>query len=261
MNETIVIKNLVKTFKLSKKQMLINRTKEPIKVAVDDISFSTYKGEIFGLLGPNGAGKTTTLRCVATLIKPDSGEILVDGHPWEDDVAIKKKIAFLTNELKLEEQFTPNYLFDYFSSFHGMADSDIQRRKEELFTRFGIDQFKEVKIGELSTGMKQKISIVISLVHDPEIIIFDEPTNGLDVLTAKTVTDYLQELRDQGKTIIISTHIMNLVEKLCDRVGIIINGKLTLCDRVDNVLKMHPDTDIEGVFFKLYSEVNNNEYI
>lgn len=260
MRETITIKNLVKTFKLSKKQMHINRTNEPIKVAVNDISFSTYPGEIFGLLGPNGAGKTTTLRCIATLIKPDSGEILVDGHPWEDDVNIKKKIAFLTNELKLEEQFTPNYLYDYFSSFHNISENEVKARKEVLFKKFGIDAFSEVKIGELSTGMKQKISIVISLVHDPEIIIFDEPTNGLDIITAKTVTDYLIELRNQGKTIIISTHIMNLVEKICDRVGIIINGKLTLCDRVDNVLNMYPDTDIEGVFFKLYSEVENNEY-
>jgi len=261
MKETITIKNLIKTFKLSKKQMHINRTKDSLKVAVNDISFATYPGEIFGLLGPNGAGKTTTLRCIATLIKPDSGEIIVDGHPWEDDVQIKKKIAFLTNELKLEEQFTPNYLYDYFSSFHEIAEDDVQKRKEMLFKKFGIDQFSEVKIGELSTGMKQKISIVVSLVHNPDIIIFDEPTNGLDVITAKTVTDYLMELRNEGKTIIISTHIMNLVEKICDRVGIIIDGKLSLCDRVENVLKKYPNTDIEGVFFKLYSEVEHNEYI
>lgn len=256
---TIAIKNLTKTFKLSNKQMKINQTNNPLKVAVDDISFSTYKGEIFGLLGPNGAGKTTTLRCIATLIKPDSGEIIVDGYPLSEDVAIKKKIAFLTNELKLEEQFTPNYLFRYFSSFHNLEEEQIESRKDHLFKKFGIDTFQEVKIGELSTGMKQKISIVISLVHDPDIIIFDEPTNGLDIITAKTVTDYLKELRAAGKTIIISTHIMNLVEKLCDRVGIIINGKLSLCDTVENVLKAHPGTDIEGIFFKLYSEVNSNE--
>lgn len=261
MQETIIIKNLVKTFKLSKKQMKINKSNDPVKVAVDDISFSTYKGEIFGLLGPNGAGKTTTLRCVATLIKPDSGEIIVDGHTLDDHINIKKKIAFLTNELKLEEQFTPNYLFGYFSSFHNIDEETINERRNSLFKRFGIDTFQEVKIGELSTGMKQKISIALSLVHDPDIIIFDEPTNGLDVITAKTVTDYLLELRDQGKTIIISTHIMNLVEKMCDRVGIIIDGKLTLCDTVENVLKMYPGEDIEGVFFKLYSEVSNEEYI
>lgn len=259
MQETIIVKDLYKSFKLSKKQMKINKTDNPLIVAVNGVSFSTYRGEIFGLLGPNGAGKTTTLRCIATLINPDSGDITVDGVNINDDVAIKKRIAFLTNELKLEEQFTPNYLFDYFASFHGLDQEFIQKRKADLFERFGITKFQEVKIGELSTGMKQKISIVISIVHDPDIIIFDEPTNGLDILTAKVVTDYLTELKEQGKTIIISTHIMNLVERLCDRVGIIINGKLTLCDTVENILKDNPGCDIEGVFFKLYSEVMANE--
>lgn len=259
MDKTIEIKNISKTFKLSKKQMKIDRTDNPLKVAVDDISFSTYKGEIFGLLGPNGAGKTTTLRCVATLIKPDEGEIFVEGINVNEDVLVKRKIAFLTNELKLEEQFTPNYLFDYFSSFHNIEKEVVQMRKKELFDRFDITKFSEVKIGELSTGMKQKVSIVISLVHNPEIIIFDEPTNGLDVLTAKVVLDYLEELRSQGKTIIISTHIMSLVEKVCDRVGIIIDGKLTLCDTVENVLKMYPGMDIEEIFFNLYSEVYKDE--
>lgn len=254
--ESIVIKNLYKTFRLSKKQMKIDKVDEPIKVAVDNISFETYKGEIFGLLGPNGAGKTTTLRCIATLIKPDSGTITIDGVGLEDEVGVKKKIAFLTNELKLEEQFTPNYLFEYFSRFHNIDNEIMLERRTSLFEKFGIDKFSEVKIGELSTGMKQKVSIAISLVHDPDIIIFDEPTNGLDVITAKTVTDYLLELKEFGKSIIISTHIMNLVEKICDRVGIIIDGKLTLCDRVDKLLDDHPNMDIEDIFFKLYNEVN-----
>lgn len=261
MQESIVIKDLHKRFHLSKKQMKINKTNNPYKVAVDGISFTTYKGEIFGLLGPNGAGKTTTLRCIATLIKADQGSILVDGISIEDEVNIKRKIAFLTNELKLEEQFTPNYLYDYFSKFHNLDQGTMEQRKKYLFSKFGIEQFAEVKIGELSTGMKQKVSIAVSLVHDPEIIIFDEPTNGLDVITAKTVTDYLLELREQGKSIIISTHIMNLVEKICDRVGIIIDGKLTLCDSVENVLKSHPNADIEEIFFNIYNEVNHEEHL
>ncbi len=258
MEATIIVKDLTKTFKLSKKQMKIDKADNNLKVAVNNISFSAYEGEIFGLLGPNGAGKTTALRCIATLIKPDKGDIEV-ARIKDDEVEIKKKIAFLTNELKLEEQFTPNYLFDYFASFHELEPKFVKDRKNELFKRFGIDEFKEVKIGELSTGMKQKVSIVIALVHDPEIIIFDEPTNGLDVLTAKVVTDYLLELKDKGKTIIVSTHIMSLVEKICDRVGIIINGKMVLSDTVSNVLSMYPNTDIEGVFFKLYSEEYANE--
>jgi sodium transport system ATP-binding protein len=257
MQETISVKNITKTFKLSKKQMKINQTNEALKVAVSNLSFSTYEGEIFGLLGPNGAGKTTTLRCIATLIKPDEGEITVNGIDVSFDVEIKKSIAFLTNELKLEEQFTPNYLFDYFSRLHNIDEDVAKVRKQQLFDRFEISKFAEVKIGELSSGMKQKVSIVISLVHDPKIIIFDEPTNGLDVITAKTVTDYLLELRLQGKTIIISTHIMNLVEKLCDRVGIIIDGKLRVCDSVETVLSQYPGKDIEEIFFNIYDEVNN----
>lgn len=256
MKESIIIKDLNKTFILSKKQMRIEKTKNSKKVAVDGISFTTFKGEIFGLLGPNGAGKTTTLRCISTLIKPDSGSITVDGIDVSDEVNVKRKIAFLTNELKLEEQFTPNYLYNYFSKFHNLSEKSIEERKHFLFKKFGIDKFAEVKIGELSTGMKQKVSLVISLVHDPDIIIFDEPTNGLDVITAKAVTDYLLELKEQGKSIIISTHIMNLVEKICDRVAIIIDGKITLCDSVDNILKSYPNSDIEEVFFKIYNEVH-----
>jgi sodium transport system ATP-binding protein len=260
MKETIVVNNIKKTFLLSKKQRKIEQTNELKKVAVDGLSFKTYQGEIFGLLGPNGAGKTTTLRCVSTLIKPDKGTITVDGISIEDEVAIKKKIAFLTNELKLEEQFTPNYLYDYFSNLHKLEENFVQKRKDYLFKKFGIDKFKEVKIGELSTGMKQKVSIVVSLVHDPDIIIFDEPTNGLDVITAKTVINFLLELKKQGKTIIISTHIMNLVEKICDRVGIIIDGKMTICDSVQNILNKYPNSDIEDIFFNIYNEVHNEEH-
>ncbi|MFA6611733.1 MAG: ABC transporter ATP-binding protein, partial [Bacilli bacterium] len=171
MEKTLIVENLTKTFRLSKKQMRLDKTTNNLKVAVNDISFYTNKGEIFGLLGPNGAGKTTTLRCVATLIKPDKGSITVKGIDVKEEVSIKKKIAFLTNELKLDEQFTPNYLFNYFSYFHNIDSDTVEKRKKELFEKFGIHQFAEVKIGELSTGMKQKVSIVMSLVHDPEIII------------------------------------------------------------------------------------------
>lgn len=252
--ETIIVKNLKKTFHLSKKQMRINQTKDPLKVAIDDISFSTYSGEIFGLLGANGAGKTTTLRCISTLIKQDEGEVYVLGINNKNDLEVKKKICFLTNEIKLEEQFTPNYMFRYFSRFHGLDEETIEKRRLELFTKFDVDKFAETKIGELSSGMKQKVSIAVSLVNDPEIIIFDEPTNGLDVVTAKVVTDYLKEMRDKGKTIVISTHIMSIVEKLCDRVGIIIDGKIEICDTVENVLMNNPGNDLEEVFFNLYTK-------
>ena len=129
-------------------------------------------------------------------------------------------------------------------------------RKQKMFERFGIDKFAEVKVANLSTGMKQKLSLVISLVHDPEVIIFDEPTNGLDVLTARTVTDYLQELRAEGKTIILSTHIFSLVERLCDRVGVIIDGRLVACGALDEVCD---GMSIEDRFFNMYKEVKGGE--
>ena len=127
---------------------------------------------------------------------------------------------------------------------------------EELFKIFGVDKFQEVKIGDLSTGMKQKVSIVVSLIHNPDIVIFDEPTNGLDVLTAKVVTDYLEHLAKAGKTVIISTHIMSLAQKICDRVGIIINGKMIVNDKLDNILDKFHSNDLEDIFFELYKEVS-----
>lgn len=253
MQEILVVDNLTKTFKLSRKQQRIEKTDKPLKVAVDKLSFTAYKGEIFGLLGPNGAGKTTTLRMLATLIKPDSGNAVVDGkNIVTEDGEVRKKIGFLTSELKLEDFFTPNYIYDFFSDLYGVEPALRDARKKELFEKFGIDKFAEVKVANLSTGMKQKISLVISIVHDPELLIFDEPTNGLDVLTAKVVTDFLQELRNQGKTIILSTHIFSLVEKLCDRVGVIIDGRLVALDTLKNLTV---EKNIEQVFFDLYASV------
>lgn len=257
MNKLLEVNDLVKTFKLSKKQQKIEKTNVKVKTAVDHLSFSAFEGEIYGLLGPNGAGKTTTLRILSALIKADSGDALVDGVSVKDNPnEVHRKIGFLTSELKLEDFFTPNYLYDYFSNLHQVDKEVANERKERLFKKFGIDQFREVKVAELSTGMKQKISLVISIVHNPNIIIFDEPTNGLDIITAKTVTDFLLDLKEEGKTIILSTHIFSLVEKLCDRVGIIINGHMVYEDTLESVQK---DGSLEALFFKLYEEEGEME--
>lgn len=252
MEEILHVENLKKTFKLSRKQQAIEKTNLKKKIAVNNISFNSYKGEVFGLLGPNGAGKTTTLRMLSTLIKPDEGDAIVNGASvCSEPEKVRSKIGFLTSELKLEEFFTPNYLFDFFSELHGVSEETRKKRKEELFKKFGIEKFAEVKVSDLSTGMKQKVSLVISIVHDPDIIIFDEPTNGLDVLTAKVVTDFLLDLKKQGKSIIVSTHIFSLIEKICDRVGIIINGKMIVCDTLSNITK---DKPLEEKFFEIYEE-------
>jgi len=257
MQDLLVVQNLTKTFKLSKKQQRIEKTKLKVKVAVNDLSFTTKRGEIYGLLGPNGAGKTTTLRMLSTLIKPDSGEALVDGYSiTKNPTEVRHRIGFLTSDLKLEPHFTPNYLFDFFGTLQNVDPNILKERKNHLFSKFGIDEFKEVKISNLSTGMRQKVSLVISIVHDPEIIIFDEPTNGLDVITAKTVTDFLIELKNLGKTIILSTHIFSLVEKLCDRVGIIIEGRMVADDLLETMTK---DKSLEDYFFELYEIHGGND--
>ncbi len=257
MEHILIATDLCKTFTLSRKQQFAERTADKEKVAVDHLSFAAEKGEIFGLLGPNGAGKTTTLRMLATLIRPDSGDALVDGASVvREPDKVRSKIGFLTSDLKLENFFTPNYLFDFFSELHGIDPTVAASRKKQLFAKFGINRFAEVKVANLSTGMKQKVSLVISVLHDPDIIIFDEPTNGLDVLTAKTVTDFLIELRERGKTVILSTHIFSLVEKLCDRVGIIIDGRMIVCDTLPAVCD---GLSLEDRFFEIYRDCVEGE--
>ena len=252
MKEVLSVTNLHKTFKLSKKQQKLKNLNKPVLTAVDNVSFKSYEGEVFGLLGPNGAGKTTIMRMIATLINPDSGDATVDGYSiTKQPLDVRLSIGFLTNELKLDEFFTPNYLFDFFANLHGMPKDLTQKRKNELFKTFGVDEFAEVKVANLSQGMKQKTSLAISIVHDPSIIIFDEPTNGLDVITAKVVMDFLIELKRQGKSIILSTHIFNLLEDLCDRVGIIINGKMVVCDTVSEIVG---EKSLEEVFFDVYNQ-------
>ena len=240
--DILVVEDLCKTFTLSKRQQKIEKTKEKKRIALDHLSFTAREGEIFGLLGPNGAGKTTTLRILSTLLLPDSGEAWIDGiSVMKQPDIIRNKIGFLTSELKLEDFFTPNQLFRFFGELHQMTAEEIERRRIFLFERFGIEKFAEVKVADLSTGMKQKVSIVISILHDPAILIFDEPTN-----------DFLLEMRALGRTIILSTHIFSLVEKLCDRVGIIIDGRLAACA---SLTELTEEKGLEDVFFEIYQEM------
>lgn len=250
----IEIKHLTKIYKLNKKQMAESKTKNPYKTAVDDLCLTAKKGEIYGLLGPNGAGKTTTLRCIATLIKPTKGEVFVDQHEVQKEPEkVRESIGFLTSEIKLDEQFDVDYMFDFFGKLHNISGERLKKRKEELFTYFGIKEFAHKKIKELSTGMKQKAAIAVSLVHDPDIVIFDEPTNGLDIITARSVTDYLRKLRDDGKLVIVSTHIMSEAEKLCDRIGIIIDGQKVAEGTQRELLEQTNTSDLEDAFFEFYS--------
>ena len=242
-------KSLSKTFPLPRSK---RGSGEKTFFAVSDLSFSLQRGEIFGLLGPNGAGKTTTLRMLSGLISPTSGEVRIFGEPLDKGKGeLRSRIGFLTSDLRLDPFFTPDYTFSFMGSLYGLGKETIEERKKRLFRLFGIDEFAFRKVGELSTGMKQKASLAISLINDPDIVIFDEPTNGLDILATKTVEDYLISLREQGKAVIVSTHIFTLVDKLCDRVLIILKGKKAYEGDREEVAKIG---DVEKVFFSVYQE-------
>lgn len=222
---------------------------------IKGVSFEVHEGQIFGLLGPNGAGKTTLMQMIATLMKPTSGQILIDGLSADKDLLeIHRKIGFLTNEIKLDPMSTPNNLFDFFAKLYDIPEKDLKDRKDESFARFGISPFADKRINELSTGMKQKISIAISLIHNPPVIIFDEPTNGLDILTSKQVTDYLKELKAKGHAIILSTHIFSVAEDLCDEIAILVDGKIAAQGTVEELVKQADAETFEKAFFKIYVE-------
>ncbi|MDE7367637.1 MAG: ABC transporter ATP-binding protein [Lachnospiraceae bacterium] len=252
----IEIQHVTKIYKLNRKQMEEQKVKSNMKVAVRDVSLTAREGEIFGILGPNGAGKTTLLRCVATLLKPTEGQITVNGFDTiKDGEQVRRSIAFLTNEVKLDSHFSPKYLFRFFGRLYGMKEEEIEARRKELFEYFGITNFEDKRIEELSTGMKQKASIAVSLVHDPDIIIFDEPTNGLDIITARAVTDYLKILKEQGKLVVVSTHIMPEAQKLCDRMAMIINGSCVFQGTLEEALEQNQAQDLEDAFFEIYRQV------
>jgi len=249
----IEIRNLTKIYKLNKKQMQESKTKNPMKTAVDDLSLTADYREIYGLLGPNGAGKTTALRCLATLIKPTKGEIYVGGHEVQKNAeAVRQSIGFLTSDINLDPQFSVDYMFNFFGRLHKVSAEQLVNRKEVLFAYFGIKEFAHRPIKELSTGMKQKAAIAVSLVHDPDIVVFDEPTTGLDIVTARDVTDYLKKLRDEGKLVIISTHIMSEAEKLCDRIGLVIDGKKIAEGTLPELLAATGTDNLEDAFFEFY---------
>jgi sodium transport system ATP-binding protein len=252
MTNIILVENLTKSFRLTEKNRKLLSSVEKKITVLKKLSFLVRKGEIFGILGPNGAGKTTAMRIIAGLIKSDNGDVIVDGFSVrENTMEVKKRIGFLSDELKLDGYFSPSYLFDFYSALRGINKNDIRMHKEYLFNLFGIKNFSREKIAALSNGMRQKVALVLSIAHDPDIIIFDEPTNGLDIVAARTVIDFLIEMKNHGKSILLSTHILSLVENICDRVGIIIDGRLVFCDFV---AKMNKEKTMEDCFFSLYDQ-------
>lgn len=225
----IVVQNISKAFKQSSLQNKFTDKKSNQKIieAVSDVSFTCHPGRIFSLLGPNGAGKTTTLRMIATLLKPTSGNISVGGYDvLENPLEVRKTIGFLTGTTKLYERLTPNEIIKYYADLYGIEKHVFTKRREELFTLLEMNEFADRRIGKLSSGMRQKVSIVRAIIHDPNVIIFDEPTSGLDVITSKSIIELIRKCKNEGKTIVFSTHIMSEVSLLCDDLAIIHKGKL-----------------------------------
>jgi sodium transport system ATP-binding protein len=220
--------------------------------AVDDISFQIQDGEIFGLLGPNGAGKTTTLRILATLLKADSGKASINGLEVKAQPEdIRNIIGVVNGGMGLYDRLTGREVLHYFGQLYSLSKSTIERRIKELDQLLQLGSTLDKKCGDFSTGMKQKIVIARAVLHDPPVIFFDEATNGLDVMARRAVLDFVKNYPQGQRTVIYSTHIMNEVEELCQRVAIIYRGKLIALDSVGNLLESTQSKTLEQAFFNL----------
>lgn len=223
--------------------------------AVRGITLEVKPGEIYGLLGPNGAGKSTTLRMIAGLMEPDAGRISVCGIDTRSRAEdARGTVGYLSTDMEVYGRFTPRELLRLFGEFQSVQASVAERRGMHLLETLGLSDFADVKMEGFSSGQKQKVSIARALLHDPKAVVFDEPTTGLDVLTAKTVLDLLRIMRDEGRTVIVSTHVMPMVEEICDRVGIIFDGKLHGDAPPREILKSRNAKTLDEVFFQLAAE-------
>ena len=220
--------------------------------AVDHVSFHCRPGEIFGLLGANGAGKTTTLRMLATILTPSEGTAIVAGHDVrKESQKVRSSVGFLSTATALYGRLTAQEMVEYFGRLHGLDETTLHSRIDTLFSRLEMNDYRDRRCDKLSTGMKQKVSIARTLVHDPSVMIFDEPTVGLDVMAARTIIGFIRECRDQGKTVIFSTHVMSEVEKLCDHIGIIHNGKLLAEGTLAGLRQRFGKQDLEDIFVEI----------
>ncbi|MGC6445381.1 MAG: ATP-binding cassette domain-containing protein [Rubripirellula sp.] len=223
-------------------------------LAVDGVSFSVQPGEIFGLLGANGAGKTTVLRILSTVLKPTSGTALVAGHSVLDEPErVRQKIGFVSNNTAIYDRMSAVEMVQHFGQLHGLSREEVRARTELLFRQLRMEDFRDVLGAKMSTGMQQKVSIARALIHDPPVLIFDEATLGLDVLVARNLLQIIRGLREAGKCLIFSTHIMSEVERLCDRIAIMHQGRILDTGTLTELRDRHQEHDFEELFFSLLS--------
>lgn len=227
--------------------------------AVNDVSFEAQTGEILGLLGPNGAGKTTTIRIISTILSPTSGTAEVYGFDIrKNSIEVRKNLGMLTTDIGVYERFSGRENLRYFGELYGVRGEKLESRINELSELLKMQDFIDRRAGKYSTGMKQKLAIARAVIHNPKIIIFDEPTAGLDVLASQTVLSFMQKSRDSGKLVIFSTHRMNEAEKLCDRAVIIHRGKIIADGTIDSLRAKTNASNLEDAFMKLIEEKNLN---
>ena len=217
--------------------------------AVQGISFSCQAGEVFGLLGANGAGKTTTLRMLATILAPTGGSARLAGFDVAtESVEVRRRLGFYSASTALYPRLTARETIAFFARINRYPEERVAARVEELIDRFDIRSYADGRVDKLSSGMKQKVSIARTIAHDPPILIFDEPTVGLDVLNALSMQEIVKELKAQGKTILYSTHIMSEAERLCDRIAIIHQGRILACDTLDGLRHTTGERYLEDIF-------------
>ena len=223
-------------------------------VALGGITFRARAGQVYGLLGPNGAGKTTALRILSTVLRPTGGTASVNGYDVVTQAAqVRRQIGYVSANTAVYDRMTGWEMVEYFGRLHGIPKETLNTRMEKLFDRLKMSDTRDVLGAKMSTGMKQKVSVARAVIHDPPVLIFDEATAGLDVLVARALLDTVAELRDQGKCVLFSTHIMREAERLCDRIAIIHRGHILAEGTLDELRERHHEQDLEELFFQLIS--------
>ncbi len=220
--------------------------------ALRGISFTVYDGEIYGLLGPNGSGKSTTMKILGGILPPTSGRVVVNGIDVADDpIGVKRITGYVPETPVLYESLTPVELFNFVGSVRGVSKEILQERVDKLVKAFGIEEYLGEMIGSLSFGTKQKVSLITALLHDPDVLILDESMNGLDPKSARILRELLLQFKEEGKSIVFSTHVMAIAETMCDRVGVIYNGEIVAEGTVEELKRFAHEESLEDVFLKL----------
>ncbi|WP_018984483.1 ABC transporter ATP-binding protein [Salinimonas chungwhensis] len=243
----IKISHLAKKFAVENPKKLSEQERQDPRLSgkyfhsVQDVSLTCQKGEVLGLLGPNGAGKTTTLRMLSTALKPDSGDIEIDGvSVVKKPLVARKAIGFLSGATGLYGRLTGRENIAYFGQLHGMTTQAINEKIDQLSEVLDLHTFLDRKCDNYSTGMKQKTAIARSVIHDPSLVVLDEPTTGLDIMAAQTVLDFINSLKEKGVPVIFSTHHLGEVGELCDRVTVINHGRSVFNDTVETFKNLAP---------------------